>query len=82
MMFMTAIHENLPSARFERPEGIVEATVCRRTGGLATSRCTDTYTEIFTTDNMPEECQGNIIPKETLGLWISLTRQRYYRNFR
>lgn len=79
---MTAIHENLPSASFERPEGIVEARVCRRTGGLATSRCTDTYTEIFTADNMPEECEGYIIPKETLGLWAPLTRQRYYRNFR
>ncbi len=70
---MTDIHAGLPSATFTRPEGIVEAKVCRTTGCLATSRCTDTYTEIFTQDNMPGECQGHrIIPKETLNLWTSL----------
>ena len=56
---MTDIHTNLTGATFTRPEGIVEATVCRETGCIATNRCTDTYTEIFTQDNMPEECQGH-----------------------
>ena len=64
---MTDIHEGLPDATFERPEGIVERKVCSRTGGLATSRCRNTYTEIFTEDNLPETCKGeNIIPKENL----------------
>ena len=80
---MTSIHEGLPEARFVRPEGIVEREVCRRTGGLATSRCRDTYVEIFTEDNLPEECKGeNIIPKENLGLWTTLgwqSNSRYLR---
>lgn len=43
---MTAIREGLPDASFVRPEGIVEREVCSRTGGLATSRCRNTYVEI------------------------------------
>ena len=45
---MTDIHSDLEDATFERPNGIVEETVCRTTGCLATTGCTDTYTEIFT----------------------------------
>ena len=56
---MTGIHEGLASARFERPSGIVEQTVCRTTGCLATTGCTNTYTEIFTQDNLPEQCEGH-----------------------
>ena len=71
---MTDIHKDLPSATFIRPEGIVEKTVCKTTGCLATRRCTNKYTEIFTPDNLPEECTGHSrIPKETLGLWTSLS---------
>ena len=74
---MTDIHEGLPDATFERPEGIVERKVCSRTGGLATSRCRNTYTEIFTEDNLPETCKGeNISPKENLRLWTTLSRSR------
>ena len=70
---MTDIHQGLPSATFVRPEGIVEAKVCRRTGCLATSRCTDTYMEIFTQDNMPEKCQSHgTVPKERLNLWTTI----------
>ena len=56
---MTAIHTNLPNATFTRPSGIVEQTVCRTTGCLATTGCTNTYTEIFTQDNLPEQCEGH-----------------------
>ena len=70
---MTDIHQGLPSATFVRPEGIVEAKVCRRTGCLDTSRCTDTYMEIFTQDNMPEKCQSHgTVPKERLNLWTTI----------
>ena len=70
---MTDIHQGLPSATFVRPEGIVEAKVCRRTGCLATSRCTDTYMEIFTQDNMPEKCQSHgTVPTERLNLWTTI----------
>ena len=57
---MTDIHENLENAKFIKPtSGIVEATVCRATGGLATTGCTNTYVEIFTKDNMPNKCEGH-----------------------
>ena len=70
---MTDIHKDLPSATFVRPEGIVERTVCRTTGCLASKNCTNTYTEIFTEDNLPEQCTNHRkVPKETLGLWTPL----------
>lgn len=56
---MTDIHKGLPSATFTRPEGIVEATVCKATGCLAVEGCTTTYKEIFTSDNMPSKCEGH-----------------------
>ena len=52
---MTAIHQDLPSSRFEEPSGIVTAEVCSATGQLATSKCGSTYTEIFVEGNLPEE---------------------------
>ena len=56
---MTRIHKGLDNASFERPDGIVEATVCRKTGCLASESCTDVYKEIFTSDNMPDKCEGH-----------------------
>ena len=56
---MTDIHSDLEDATFERPNGIVEETVCRTTGCLATTGCTDTYTEIFASNHLPEKCQGH-----------------------
>ena len=74
---MTDIHKDLPSATFVRPEGIIERTVCRTTGCLASRNCTNTYTEFFTEDNLPEQCTNHRrVPKETLGLWTPLSRNR------
>lgn len=56
---MTAIHKNLEKASFTRPSGIVEQTVCKTTGCIATTGCTDTYKEIFTSDNLPTTCEGH-----------------------
>ena len=56
---MTDIHSGLEGTTFERPSGIVEETICRATGCLATTGCTDTYTEIFASNNLPEKCQGH-----------------------
>lgn len=56
---MTDVHSGLASASFEKPSGIVEQTVCKTTGCLATSACTNTYKEIFTQDNLPEQCEGH-----------------------
>ena len=74
---MTDIHKDLPSATFIRPDGIIEKTVCKTTGCLASKNCTNTYTEIFTEDNIPEQCKNHRkVPKETLGLWTPLSRNR------
>ncbi len=74
---MTDIHKDLPSATFVRPEGIVERTVCKTTGCLASKNCTNTYTEIFTEDNLPEQCTNHRkVPKETLGLWTPLNKNK------
>lgn len=56
---MKSIHTNLANATFTKPSGIVEATVCKTTGCLATSSCTNTYKELFTSDNMPTKCEGH-----------------------
>jgi penicillin-binding protein 1A len=58
---MTKIHENLPNAQFEEPEGIVRATVCKSSGLLATDACGDNvYQEVFTDSSVPKEyCEGH-----------------------
>ena len=56
---MTDVHKDLEGKTFERPNGIVEETICRATGCLATTGCTDTYTEIFASNHLPEKCQGH-----------------------
>ena len=56
---MTDIHKDLEGASFERPSGIVEKTVCRTSGCLASDGCRDTYTEIFDEKHLPESCQGH-----------------------
>ena len=56
---MTDIHKRLESASFTKPSGIVEQTVCRRTGCLASTGCTETYKEVFASNNLPEKCQGH-----------------------
>lgn len=57
---MKNIHKGLPNKNFNKPStGLTQAKVCKITGCLATNSCTDTYTEIFTTDNLPEKCEGH-----------------------
>ena len=56
---MTAIHKNLPKANFIKPNGIVEQTICKNTGCIATTGCTEVYKEIFTPDNLPGKCEGH-----------------------
>ena len=57
---MKDIHKELENKNFNTPStGIVTKTICKDTGGVATNTCTNTYTESFTTDNVPETCQGH-----------------------
>ena len=56
---MTSINKDLESARFEEPSGIVTKRICRDTGLLASSKCSDTYNEIFVSGTEPTEtCDG------------------------
>lgn len=56
---MTDIHKGLQGATFTRPSGIVEQTVCSVTGGIATDTCSNTYTEIFAANSLPDKCEGH-----------------------
>ena len=56
---MEDIHADLEDASFEEPDGIREATICRKSGKLATESCTDRYVEIFATGTVPGYCEGH-----------------------
>ena len=56
---MTSIHKGLQSATFIKPSGIVEQSVCRTTGCMATTGCSNVYKEIFTENNLPGKCEGH-----------------------
>ena len=55
---MSNIHSELEPAEFEMPEEAVTKKVCRTTGKLARSYCWS-YEEVFSVENLPEECQGH-----------------------
>ena len=56
---MTSINKDLESARFEEPSGIVTKRICRDTGLIASSRCSDTYNELFVSGTEPTDtCDG------------------------
>ncbi|MBR3163499.1 MAG: transglycosylase domain-containing protein [Clostridia bacterium] len=56
---MKAIHKPLANSDFIRPEGIVEATICTSSGGLASAGCTNKRTEVFVKGTVPTACEGH-----------------------
>ena len=56
---MKAIHKSLPNAKFVEPEGIVKATICTSSGGLANSNCSNKRTEVFVKGTVPAACEGH-----------------------
>lgn len=56
---MQDIHKNLPSKTFDKPSKIVTAKVCKSSGKLATSSCTNTYVEEFVEGTVPGACTGH-----------------------
>ena len=56
---MSDIHEDLEGRRFERPDNIVTAKICLDSGKRATDECTRTYTEVFVSGTVPDECDGH-----------------------
>ena len=56
---MKKIHQDLEVKSFEKPDGIVTVKICKATGRKATDKCSDTYSEIFSKDSIPEDCNGH-----------------------
>lgn len=56
---MSKVHSGLESSRFEKPSGVVSATICKASGKRATSKCSDTYTEYFVEGTVPGECDAH-----------------------
>ena len=56
---MKQVHEDLPEAEFKKPSGIVTARICKTTGKVATSKCKNTYTEVFASGTVPSACTGH-----------------------
>lgn len=54
---MSQIHENLPAASFQKPSGIVTATVCSKSGKLPIAGICDAYlaTEYFAEGTVPTD---------------------------
>ena len=56
---MKKIHLNIPPSKFQITSGVTTATICKDSGKIATSNCTDTYTEYFLKDTVPKDfCSG------------------------
>ena len=56
---MSKVHEDLPSATFTQPSGIVQVRICRKSGEKATGSCSDTYLEYYAEGTEPKTCQGH-----------------------
>lgn len=56
---MSQIHEELESAKFEKPSNVVSAKVCLTSGKLATEECENKYTEYFVKGTLPDYCDGH-----------------------
>ena len=57
---MREVHSDLPNARFDRPDGVVTARICKESGCIATDECEDTEVEYFAAGNVPKQCEGHV----------------------
>ena len=53
---MKKIHSNLENKNFDEPLDIESAKICPKSGKVANSRCSNTYTEYFIHGTVPETC--------------------------
>lgn len=53
---MSKIHTGLKNATFEKPSSVDSCIICADTGKIATTGCTNTYTEYFLKSTIPELC--------------------------
>ncbi len=68
---MEQIHEDLPAKDFEKPEGLVYATVCKLSGLVPSpDRCGNVHREIFAAGTQPTKyCtshESDVVPEEEL----------------
>ena len=56
---MKTVHQDLPSAKFTEPSGIVQVKICKKSGCKASSSCSDTYVEYFAEGSEPKTCEGH-----------------------
>lgn len=56
---MKNVHSGMDGSKFNRPDGIVSATICRDSGKKATDKCTNTYSEIFVEGSVPDSCDAH-----------------------
>ena len=77
---MGRIHEDKEYKSFTMPEGITTATVCKRTGGLATDICRadgSAITEYFAAGTVPTEpCSNHYGSEFDTGLVCAMTGQK------
>ena len=77
---MGRLHEGKEYRSFTEPEGITTATVCKRTGGLATDVCRadgSAITEYFAEDTIPKEpCSNHYGDVFDTGLVCAMTGQK------
>lgn len=52
---MIALHEGLPVEQFPLPAGMVQATICAKSGMLPTEYCTETKNEIYIEGTQPTQ---------------------------
>lgn len=62
---MKKVHNKLKGTRFEMPNGVKTATICKDTGLVANNSCTNTYTEYFLFGTVPSKCKENTVNKRT-----------------
>lgn len=60
---MKSIHTDLANTSFDKPDGIVSATVCKNSGMKATEKCSNVYTEQFLEGTVPGECDRHNVLK-------------------
>ena len=57
---MKDVHKDLENKTFEKPEGVVTATICSATGKVAKEGCGATYQEVFVEGSVPDVCDGHV----------------------
>ncbi len=60
---MRDVHKQLTAKKFVQPKTIKTVSICKATGKRASENCTDTYSEIFSSDNIPGTCDGHTTVK-------------------